>query len=1050
MQTNVELTPGIMGALPYAEIVWVGHRFDGKFGSCDTAAWVRNATGLVSWKSDPVCNRVYNHPDCMWLHRDGSNGAVSWFVSKYFASETPQQHIYSLTKIRPLAGPASMSDMHSTWQQVTVGRNPAEGLWNKAKWEVEAWWYGVEREPVWVKTQHLAALQQYLGVRGRNGFVYAGMRAKTLEVLHADAEFQRVQMMFPGYVMDYPDQLANAAFCYGLDRQVERMATLRYDWGATMNEYNFHRGHFDTPQERSWSVSKLVWFVVGSIAFWLGRMALRKIQNWIFGLVVTWLGGLATAAYEDIFDGNVIRPGAVGTVIEWDFILPFFYVLIGAPILEESFKRYTYSWWGNFGSLLLAWGDMGQYKNPSTYLPTMMVIHYCTHVFFHSRPTYKQAVLWHMLWNAKGLYFRMQKKEEIATVAAVVEVEHVVSILLLFCLCYVARWALVKALESKSIAQAVQQFDQHYYRSARYVNVPDDRILHGMLLTTEAVPAYRYSNETITPEFDGDNHLAGKSIKEYERVPLLLRLDSEFPEAEKEREGYWRIWFVNVPMFKPAKCSANFKAILLQRLWKKPKYSYAPKHLMRNWLKLARMFTALPVESDADTFIKIGESWSVTNRVLPQSPLENFEQWLEHTERSKHERYISAFLAIEHNFPEGWMATVQSVQVNIKTDEVLLKTREAWEDKGAVPRPIHAVDPRVSVAIGVALYPVSEQIKVTFDGKTPAITLPWGKIYLTYGAGRTDVFLNEWLSFALENKGIHIIAAGDDSLIVANRDKVVIFEGDLTMMDQTVRTDALEAEFRVLKAFGLAANVIELLRRSCAAACCINAGSRDKGVMTFTRAMQRNTGGVDTTVGNTIVTLMAWTAAMVEELRFGSSKPTEIFADLGLELKLKTFIYDDELFPATFLKGCWITNGQRLVWGPLPSRWIKLSKTINDPRITMRMRGESKLSMVEALNRQFFGTMKGMEVFANPKFMSEKFASIDHPWSRKEDLCEAWKVQGESRERWENSAFFAFCIHRYGFTERDCASYAFVLQCLRPGLVSFNPFWQKLASADYS
>jgi hypothetical protein len=136
------------------------------------------------------------------------------------------------------------------------------------------------------------------------------------------------------------------------------------------------------------------------------------------------------------------------------------------------------------------------------------------------------------------------------------------------------------------------------------------------------------------------------------------------------------------------------------------------------------------------------------------------------------------------------------------------------------------------------------------------------------------------------------------------------------------------------------------------------------------RGPERNTGGVDTTIGNSVTCLTAWLVAIITFVSTVSiegnlqcncpamfampydERPIRVMTDsfrrLGLDLKLRlNYMCYNAFLPnitdppvasarlPTFLKGTWYPiagSSRSRMWGPLPSRLLKIGKSLRDPR----------------------------------------------------------------------------------------------------------------------
>lgn len=395
---------------------------------------------------------------------------------------------------------------------------------------------------------------------------------------------------------------------------------------------------------------------------------------------------------------------------------------------------------------------------------------------------------------------------------------------------------------------------------------------------------------------------------------------------------------------------------------------------------------------------------------------ERFQEWLKHVDQSKRPRYVSAAKSLKDQFLTHLDKEVNMVQVNIKHDEVLIKYPDTGvleypnlTKKTFIPRPIHNVDPKVTVQVGVELYPVVEYFKSHFQFALLAYQDRY-PVTGTMGAGLTSEELSCWYAVATRSPGWHLLVAGDDSLVVFTVEPVrslqcehtpdsmecYFFEGDLSQCDHTNGGAALLNEYTILRAFGLNRTTIKILYANSSANLLVGLRNKPGEHIKIHRGPERNTGGTDTTIGNTCTVLTALLYAIlstsdeVAKLReqtgvtcicpnhvtLGSEDfvtvmvlgLSEHFAKLGLDLKVrgcavKTDDFSSSTMLPTFLKGVWypieplsalnccpayqeifltrpylkVPDVWTRLWGPLPSRLLKLGKTFRDPRDLYRV-----------------------------------------------------------------------------------------------------------------
>jgi hypothetical protein len=186
-----------------------------------------------------------------------------------------------------------------------------------------------------------------------------------------------------------------------------------------------------------------------------------------------------------------------------------------------------------------------------------------------------------------------------------------------------------------------------------------------------------------------------------------------------------------------------------------------------------------------------------------------------------------------------------------------------------------------------------------------------------------------------------VIVCGDDSLaIIRTPVGEIIYEGDATMFDQSQSAGPLQAAYSLYRKLGVSEEVITLLT--------ILAGNRfvassqffveEKISIDKSKRNMRDTGGSDTTLGNSIVMALAWfivfDKSYIADSLFDLSFIESTFLYLGFKMKLQVSTYDQ----MSFLKGMWFYVkpvdfiDYELVWGPLPSRILKMGKSLKHPK----------------------------------------------------------------------------------------------------------------------
>lgn len=466
------------------------------------------------------------------------------------------------------------------------------------------------------------------------------------------------------------------------------------------------------------------------------------------------------------------------------------------------------------------------------------------------------------------------------------------------------------------------------------------------------------------------------------------------------------------------------------------------------------------------------------SRYIGEPDTERYAAWLEHVPSDKFKQYSEHIAENAVASIDLDASVVGSIQVNPKCDEVHLKQRTIGKPEGWVPRPIHAVHGRLAVFAGPEVYFATEGIKMSYNFRTvnlwPRVGKPSFVLTLTYGAGKNSDELSAWFKKAIADVGAHVLVAGDDCVcIIRYDDHIVSLELDLSQCDHTIRKPALSFEWIFLKSFGVSDYTLDILKANARATLVISATRRFMGTgfqASVRRGEERNTGGVDTTVGNTVIVMGAW-AGVLSMLEVQNEAPKRDWAEgiqrgfslYGLEAKVRVSSgRESDLgatwWPPSFLKGTWWYCHEEAdwVWAPLLSRLIKVTKTMSDPRRTQRLPGEPKLPMEEALRRQWVAVAKGLLAYPLEPRLKRYFTWVAaaHPLADRiaaseEELTADWKPRAGADSSL-TIRVVAQAAAWYGVEEEVVSGFLDHFCGLRVGDFSEHPFWGVMALVDYN
>lgn len=807
-------------------------------------------------------------------------------------------------------------------------------------------------------------------------------------------------------------------------------------------------------------------------------------------------------------------------------------VMFLSPIIEELFKKIPYG--SQFATSLIALADMNNYANPGV---EYLAWHASLHFLLASMPLSLSIPL-HSMYNILTLIYGAHNGQgRFAPLSAFTQWEQALNDPETSSYLYVRReqdpvtdsvYVRVPSCKEDAefadtphfprqapsfAAQTVNEHDSWYYgmQKPHRFNYPEGFFSTVNVDTFSYVPP-AICCPSIFPRLDPRLKVVGDFTKfGSSNAACFFTLDEHNrPVYGDKQQGYFRAIIFNGPMYQPARVGINAAWMAICRLLAdvpKPQdgmwdVAYA---LMRHSGYATTVCACEACESSMDMCFFDGDAAKVLSHDIrplnlddiyaapgerswithKASHIENylhmdrearFRLWMKHV-GSKAPLYESAYQATKQCPLTTTSKVVTTTQVNIKTDEVLLKIREeGYEDdtNGFIPRPIHAVDPQVTVTLGPSVHEATRLVKKIFHANCLGRADKY-VIKVRFAAGATQEDLSEWFNEALhgarhpEHPVVTIFVAGDDSTVVTPWG---IFTGDLSKCDRTISPPAVLAECAILRDLGVDPEDIDLLAATLRSQLRISVAGDDT-VVFIKRIGERNTGGVDTTFGNSICVIMAYHLAlftMVHDITLTCEPVSldamtkhvqDVFEQLGLILKLRITPlpegkYTDQ--PPEFLKGWWLLNTSgTFTWTFLPSRFMKITKTVHDPRKTMRTvterKNKTKLSLKEALSRFLTGIALSHEPFAQPSITRKIFKAwmaLSHSnMSWQEDVNPIHITPSRQVAEPTDTYFLNACVSRYGGTLEIWSDFWFLLTRAKAGMVLFGPTWDWLAQ-DYA
>jgi hypothetical protein len=515
-------------------------------------------------------------------------------------------------------------------------------------------------------------------------------------------------------------------------------------------------------------------------------------------------------------------------------------------------------------------------------------------VFLHTGICHKSFVdrlLDHSMWNssiAGPLCYYLMRNETRETKFKTLVASWILAIVGYFFRTYMERWAL------RDECGPYKEFCENFY-------FKDWKDRKPWVITAGCTPFPQSLSMTPT-----------QAVSYFESKPL----NEEFTMISFFKPPGWKpefsamYWLIptNVHGYVPSRSDANLIAMVEARIMAAPPMNARLQE--ERWLSLPPQFEDFPL-------------------FTPIVRNEHVDEWLLHMEASKQSKYKRHIKEYETCTPLMIAKALKASKIQVKCDELLIKG-----ENGGIslkPRAIVNINPLIQVIIGPEIYEATERLKKLWNLHTPFIS---GGFSFAFGSSGTDKQLTLWLQWTLTRPDLwHIIVAGDDMLLINHYLRMYI-EGDASMFDQSQARGPLLLEHQLLRRLGVSEYAIDVSLSASAANYVGYSGDKDGNlVVSIDKHGEANraSGHCDTTIGNSIVMALASRYAIMTG---GDDLPAihHAFAHLGLKMKLKPY---RSFFEVTFLKGMWYPTHSDLgfYWGPLPSRILKVGKSLRDPRM---------------------------------------------------------------------------------------------------------------------
>ena len=946
-----DLVAGHLGRGTANWAVWIGHQFNGLAGVCEEGGWVRDERSkLIMYRPDSDTATYPLHPDMSWLWENNVHPFAAtnlvWsekmtLGSYHMVVFKLEPNVLSVPVPRPVA--PAVREVKLTLTHVPLPDNEGKGAsyWmayaqayctNVVLDHLPFSWLVVPETKVLVQVDIFEKLRNSMACRSRTTMALKQLAAKAREMLEADRVWGQMYRLFPSEFQGLVYKTVVAAFYHNLEAETSFLKGVHQANTQVVQTYNEVLNNIEKPVGPLPPASGLSpWFmaVAAAIAVFFGVLHRRRLPKaaglgdrvWAYllsrggnGLLELLLRVVKRSVDQCHSVGlRVLRaiatgslPALVGkTTVEVESrdvaklvlgtygVVPLVFSTVVTPLFEEAFKRvfpWKHWWW--VASCICGAADALQLPFFSWGVAVSMSM---LHMLLTRLP-YKAAVFCHGLYNVSALWTSIVS-------AVFVQVQ--------------ARTAQAPLPPASGLVKAL--FDNAFI-------VPWEQ--KQLVPTTERWVA-PYPAEWARQPRPVTAHCTPKP-----KDPNVV-VKGSWPYAvdENPRTYVWWLLPTSVLGFAPSRTDQHLATVVLERIMLAPPMD--PSVQAARWAVLDAWETSASVFPFNRTYMPIVRDEHAVKK------------WYDHFDDAKHKaRYAEA---LTHLAKEGLGIVTRVVdrsQVMVKTDEVLLKYD--YVDGAAAltlkPRAIAQVHPYVQAFVGPSVYIATERLKrdLAWDAAPDYVDISGRRVavYLFFAPGSTDETLSAWLNriiglTSFSDWFIAVAAAGDDSVFCVHRGDVTEWgEGDFGMFDQSQSTGPLSTQDRWGDKIGIDQDVRRVLVRSHSGKFVIISRDKTHRQIISVRPMRR-TGGGDTTQGNTVITLSANRYAIVQTLL--RKEPITAVQNwmrwLGFDLKLRVHASWTTI---TFLKGMWVPVCEQFrfeaYWTPLPSRFLKVGKSLRDPR----------------------------------------------------------------------------------------------------------------------
>lgn len=895
--------------------LWVGRCFMSDFGRCeDEATWYRGSDGQIHFYPDETTTENYTHDPCDWiwtkstesrLVRDHEELTLTWAEYGSVGSFKMMSFSFSIANVvpsPPMAYTPQFLDLEvpSTTAHHDFFRQPGSWFQHKLATSVPSLFIHLLPKRVVRFPKNIAlTLVDKFCVEKKRSYTLNRICADASSLIEKDPVWSKVVRVNPAWRIDLHD-LAWAIFNYRIEERTELAQAVHDTLGTTQAAFNLNHGLAvgEASQPAGVRYKPLIQTAVAIAGCGAVLMALRpsiaktavKVM-WRVGQSAIWNTLAAKLFTGSAFTAMTIKRAAFTShnTIAVEYDRGFLRDVIITPVLEEAVKRIfkpsdPKRIWLDRMHHALPLFEWACYGFQPFYLPT-----YLMHEVAY-RQNFWAGVAIHACWNLAvhtGMF----------------------------------QFAPIVPNAEYQLPPSPGPYEDAFVAGSQFSRFISDNYLEPWgsraIDTDPGIFVERFAPALCS---------LPRSMETYADKPPVCKdlVLSGTPLFQTERNPtyFYSILPTNVPGYVPAITDKNLMDAVEYRILAAPPLD--PKIQETNWDSAMASFKHLLPLANFQQIV-----WA-----------EEVDEWLEHfpsAKKTKYKRLLNDYQ--EKSSHSDYLRGADRTDVFMKSNEMLFRQKNGVY--GLKPRVIINVSPKIQLLVGPQIYRAQQNLKETWplDPEYHLVTMAGKEVLISfsYAGASTDASLTIWMERALTRAAypkISIIVCGDDSLVIHDLDgDWVAYEGDASMFDQSQSFGPHKAARWFYLKLGIDQDVLDILKKLTENT--YYARSR-KGydVYRINKAKRalRDTGGADTSLGNSLIMAVAWFFVLLRTPVWAKDEFIKSFLFLGFDMKLRV----NDPTTSSFLKGMWYHTDHGMVWGPLPSRILKMGKSLTDPRILYR------------------------------------------------------------------------------------------------------------------